>query len=71
MAALTVNIDEHVFGGTLPQVAQAGNTVQGSGMMRPRSVNGEAFLDVKRDVCPIYCHFYWWKLAVQSYFSLG
>lgn len=71
VAALTVNIDEHILGGALPQVAQTGNTVQGSSMMRPGSVNGEALLDVKGDVRPVYCHLHWWKLAVQSYFGLG
>lgn len=71
MAALTVDIDEHILGGALPQVAQTGDTVQGSGMIRPGSVNGETILDIKGDVCPIYRHLYWWKLSVQSHFGLG
>lgn len=69
-AALTVNIDEHVLGGALPQVAQTGDTEQGSSMMRPGSMNGEAPLDVKRDLRPVHCHIHWWKLAMQSHFSL-
>lgn len=56
VAALTVNIDEHVLGGALPQVAQAGDTVQSSSMIRPGSMNGEAPLDVKGDLSPVHRH---------------
>lgn len=70
MAVLTVNIDEHVLGGALPQVAQTGHTVQGSSMIRPWSMDGEALLDVKGDLRPIHCDLHGWKLAVQSHFSL-
>ena len=69
--ALTVNIDEHVLGGALPQVAQTGDTKQGSSMMRPGAMNGEAPLDVKGDLCPVHCHLNWRKLTVQSHFGLG
>lgn len=69
-AALTVNVDEHVFGGALPQVAQTGDTVQGSGMIRSGSMNGEALPDVKGDLRPVHCHLHRWILAVQSHFGL-
>ncbi len=71
VAALTVNIDEHVLGGALPQVAQTGYTIQGSGMIRTRAMNGEALLDIKGDLCPVHCHLHWWELTMQSHFSLG
>lgn len=70
VAVLTVDIDEHVLGGALPQVAQTGYTEQGSSVMRPGSVDGEALLDIEGDVRPVYRHLHWWKLAVQSNFSL-
>lgn len=71
VAALTVDIDEHVLGGALPQVAQTGDTEQGSSVIRPWSMNGEALFDVKGDLRPVHCHLRWGKLAVQSHFSLG
>ena len=64
VAALTVNVDQHVLGGALPQVAQTGHAVQGSGVVRPGSMNSEAPFDIKRDVSPIYCHLHRWELAV-------
>lgn len=70
VVALTVNIDEHVLGGALPQVAQTGYTVQGSSVIRPGAMNGEALLDIKGDLRPVHCHLHWWELAVQSHFSL-
>lgn len=70
MAGLTVDIDEHVRGGALPQVAQTGDTEQGSSVMRPGSVDGEAPLDVKGDLRPVHCHLHGGKLAVQSHFGL-
>lgn len=69
-AVLTVNIDEHVLSGALPQVAQTGHTVQCSSMIRSGSMNGEALLDIKGDVRPVHCHLHRWKLAVQSHFRL-
>lgn len=69
-AALTVNIDKHVLSRALPQVSQTGHTEQGSSVMWPRAVDCEALLDVEGDVRPVYCHFRWWKLAVQADFSL-
>lgn len=47
VATLTVDIDEHVFGRALPQVAQTGYTVQGSSVIRSGSMDGEALLDIK------------------------
>lgn len=69
-AALTVNIDKHVLGGALPQVSQTGHTVQGSSVIRPRSVDCEALLDIKGDVRPVYRHLRRRQLAVQANFSL-
>lgn len=69
-AALTVNIDEHVLGGALPQVSQTGHTEQGSSVMRPRSVDCEALLDIEGDVRSVYCHLCRRQLAVQADFSL-
>lgn len=70
VAALTVDVDEHVLDGALPQVAQTGYAVQGSSVIRPGSMDGEALLDIKGDLRPIHYHLLWWKLAVQSYFGL-
>lgn len=70
LPALTVNIDEHVLGGALPQVSQTGHAEQGSGVMGPRSVDGEALLDVEGDVRPVDRHLPRRQLAVQADFSL-
>lgn len=69
VAALTVDIDEHVLGGALPEVAQARYTIQGSGMMRPGPMDSEALPDIEGDLWAIHCHLHWRELTVQCYFG--
>lgn len=70
-SALTVNIDEHVLYGALPQIAQTGYTVQFPSVIRPRPMDGEAFLDVKGDLFAVHLHLRRRVLAVQSHLRLG
>lgn len=68
--APTVDVDEHVLGGALPQVPQTGHTVQGPGVMRLGSVDGETLHDVKGDVRSVYSHLRWRKVPMESHFCL-
>lgn len=63
-ASLTVDVDEHEFGGALPQVPQTGHTVERAGVLLLGSVDGEALLRIKGDFSSVHLHFCWRKLAV-------
>lgn len=65
--APTVDVDEHVLGGALPQPPQAGHAVQGPGVMRLGSVDGETLHDVKGDGRSVHGHLRRGKLPMQGH----
>lgn len=67
---LTVNIDQHVLSGALPQVAKASHAVQGACVMRLWPVDSEATLDIKRYLYAVHPHFLWGELAMQCHLGL-
>lgn len=54
LTVLTVDIDEDILGGALPQVSQSSHTVQHSGVMQLRPMDGEALPVVEGDLRPVH-----------------
>lgn len=61
---LTVDIDEHIFGGTLPEAAEAGDAEERACVVRSGPVDGEALLHVEGDFRTVDLHLLWGKLTV-------
>lgn len=68
---LTVDIDQHVLGGGLAEVAQAGHAVERARVVRSRPVDGEAPHDVEGDLHPIHRQLPRGELSVQGHLGPG
>ena len=68
---LTVDVDQHVLGGGLPEVPQAGHAVQRAGVLGPRPVDGEAPPGAEGDLRPVHRHLGRGELPVQGHRGPG